>query len=407
MAKGVPVQMLIYFSSTLRDDYEQQRTEVTRRPCDCRRRWLHGGQSHHVTCPGYITGPPKAPEVLRILGGDMRSHRDILQWMKTCCNRGRLVPLSSVISSALRRILAMTSVDILGVERLSHELEPLFKKLQKELLDGETVSKVFASGDHVLPEIRGAICACVAGYFYAGKLNHVNKWLNLARMNRRFDEGVRGFLVGTGDPEILELWDMKDPKGYPALRKNIGSAQPSPAGSCPSCAHPEAQSMPYPNQPPHGHLLTFPIPSQPGPIPIAQQQHQYSSPHGAHLSFPYSHYQQPHRQPPDWSSLPQSLSQSISPRTVPKQVRFVDTPTIYPAPTCPEPASHEPRPWQGQLPHVNTVTYPSDRHYDPHSPGFGGVFMPQDQFREQPYKYGHAYRPSSAKPYGHGVVRWG
>jgi hypothetical protein len=409
LAKGVPIQMLIYFSSTLRDDYEQQRTQVTQKPCDCRQRWIHGGQSHQGACPGYITVPPKNPEVLRILGGDLTSHRDILQWMKTCCTGGSLVPLKSVISSPLRRILAMTSIEILGVERLTHELEPLFNRLQKELLDGETVSKVFASGDHVLPQIREAICACLAGNFFAGKLNNVDKWMNLARMNRRFDEGVRGFLVGTGDPEVVDVWDTKNNQKYPGMRKKIAAPQPSPARPCPTCSHSEPQSIPYPNQAVQGYSAPYPISSQPIPVPIAQHPYQYSSPpQGPYPGFPYPQYHQPHSHPTQWSSLPRSLSQSISPRTVTKQVRFDDTPTIYPAPSYPEPASHEASPWQGHLPHTTTAPYPGHEHHGPHSPGFGGQPMPQDQFlRGQPYQYGHAYGPSSADPYGHGGIRWG
>lgn len=418
-AQSVPVRMLTYFSTTLRTDYENQSTQTLPRPCDCRRRLFHQGQSHHAACPGYLIIPPKTPEVLAIVGGDTTSHRDVLQWMKTSCDGGNMVKLSSVVASPTRLILAMTSIEILNVEHLREELPQLINKLQNEMLDIETVGKIFASGDNVLPEVRDGICTCVAGYFYAGRLNNPGRWMYLAKMNRRFDEGVWRVLEMHGDMEGLDVWQTKDARRYPGQRSGNPIAPQQQRMNPSRPHHTELQSIAYPSPSPYGHPASCHMP-QPPPlsptIPSTQSHyHQYSSPpkETRYLDYPppSPHSQGPYYgHHPQWNDLQRSASHNISPRTLPKQVRFDENPRIHPASASSELAWHSPRTWHEQHLHRSSGEYvhvPTDGYHDPGFSGGPWPAVPLDQWGSRHHSPAQHYRRFEHHPYTHHESRWG
>ena len=203
--------MLTYFCATIRDEHRaSMRPPPPTWGAQAHNTWYKG---QHLSHPFHMASS-NPPTRVRLIGGDPTAHLDIIHWMTTCCHQNTIVPLSTIIASPTRFILAMTSVHILGITLLEEELPHLLRRLENEMLDIDTAGRVFASGDNVLPEIREAICTCVAGYFYAGRLQDVDRWMYLGRMNRRFDDGVCEVLERTGNDDKLKMWEVKSPQRY-------------------------------------------------------------------------------------------------------------------------------------------------------------------------------------------------
>ena len=131
---------------------------------------------------------------MRLVGGDPSAHLDLIHWMRSCCKSNSILPLSSIIASLTRYILAVTAICLLRIRSLDQELPSLISRLQNQLLGVEAVGKLFSSGDSILPEIRDGISLCVARHFSRVTLPEVSRWLHLGKMNKSFDEGIGEWL---------------------------------------------------------------------------------------------------------------------------------------------------------------------------------------------------------------------
>lgn len=218
---SLPLPMLTYFSSTIRKEYRVSIPPLSPPlASQTHDTWSEG----HRQSQTYYMASVSAPTRVRIIGGDPTAHLDMIHWMTSCCQQHTIIPLSSVIASPTRFILAMTSIRILAITMLDHELPNLVKRLENEMVDIDTAGRIFASGDNVLPEVRKSICTCIAGYFFAGRLQDIDRWMYLGKMNRRFDDGVCRVLGETGDSNKLEIWKRKDAQAY-YFRSMAGSGE--------------------------------------------------------------------------------------------------------------------------------------------------------------------------------------
>lgn len=153
--------------------------------------------------------------------------------MTACCRQNTILPLRSTVACPVRYIIAMDGVQKLGIDLLSHELPNLLTRLSYEIFDVKAAGMIFLAGGAVLPEIIEAICHCIARYFFHGSLPEVGRWMTLARLNARFDQGVARWLAPGAlneGPDALgawSLWQAKNPGAYPARWNH--SSWPRPA----------------------------------------------------------------------------------------------------------------------------------------------------------------------------------
>jgi hypothetical protein len=354
--------MLTYFSTTIREEYQRS------------------------SGPTWI--PPKAPTRVRLIGGDSTAHLDLIHWMTSCCNQNTIVPLSSIIASPTRFILAMTSIHILGITLLQKERPALLQRLENEMLDIDTVGKVFASGDHVLPEIRSAICTCVAGYFFAGRLQDVDRWMHLGKMNRRFDEGICEVLEATGNRHKIETWGEKATWKYPtstrvrieSQRQDLGFAAGRPA--IPGQIRSPNSGVEHPG----AHTTTYYPPQAPPPplgTPHMPSGHLVNSPYysayQAVSHLPHSYYPYPIQSVDNLHMLrktpsPTSSYATESPRSRFRRVHFEDTQRPSQAPTPPPASWSRSRPQQLDSRHPFYQTHAVPPYQQPFSTPYGTSF---------------------------------
>jgi hypothetical protein len=328
--------MLTHFSSTIRQQFPDD-TYVG-----------HQQWPQHNLQQGPYHTPPVA---VRLVGGDGRSIIDLVNWMTECCRKNALLPLRTYLNCPVRHILAMDAVQKLGVEHLSHELPQIILRLQYELFDVRTVGRLLSAGEMVLPQIMDAICHCVARYFFHGSLPEVDRWMSLARLNARFDQGVGRWLApgalqeGADVLGAADLWERKVPSVYPAAWRQHKPPEPAhqmpysyaspgewpqagmyqPAAQPPSHPNTYGPDIPSPHRCSHGPSSRFshphPPPSAPVPPPpplppkptaydpaCYASQEPYGSPQAAYESYlphrstdPYLHY--PNFAAPPWSPL--------------------------------------------------------------------------------------------------------
>ncbi len=331
LSGSLPLSMLTYFSSAIRD--ERRRSVPPPPPSgapQAHQVWSEGHSQNH----SYYMASSNAPSRVRLIGGDPTAHLDMIHWMTSCCHQNTIIPLSTIIASPTRFILAMASIRILGITILARELPQLLQRLENGMLDIDTAGRVFASGDNVLPEVRRSICTCIAGYFFAGRLQEVYRWMHLGKMNRRFDEGVGIVLNETRDTAKLEIWRSKDAQRYAS---SIGEESQGRQ----QARNPDEQHIRMPGGFQYSNVRvdqpqTRPPPLPPAPPPAAVpgyglwHQHQ-QPPHRAlkHTLPPpipsYLTWDELRPVPDRWTPSPSSsFSRSPSPRT--RRVHFSDTP---------------------------------------------------------------------------------
>ena len=402
---SLPLSMLIYFSSTIRNEHQ---VSLSSPPPfwapPAHQTWYGGHQQRH----SYYMAPVNAPTRIRLIGGDPTAHLDMIHWMTCCCQQNTIISLSSIIASPTRFILAMTSIRILGITILDHELPNLVKRLENEMVDVDTAGRVFASGDGVLPEVRKSICTCVAGYFFADRLQDVDRWIYLGKMNRRFDEGVCRVLEGTRDKDKLGIWKSRDAQGNaPRFLGGAGrhvtmSMQEEP-GQRVARAFPSSNvRVDHPSNRP---LDPAPPPPPPKIPPQAYwQQHEQS----AYRPFEYgsmppqvlSYHTQGELRPDPDRRIPSpstTFSTSPSPRT--RRVRFDDTSRVPRVPTAP-PA--------GWTPHDTRQPAASGPQYNPYADFYHQqpVYHPYGGFPHQAAPQ-PSYIPSRPGEYAYGQYRGG
>jgi hypothetical protein len=272
-----PLLILTYFSSTIREEFPANHPLL---------QW----SSH----------PQQVPTAVRLIGGSANAIKDLVEWMSACCHRNSIVPLRAVITCPARLTLAVDGIQRLGIDLLVEETSQLLSKLHHELFEVDTVIEIFAAGHNLPSEVANAICHCVARYFFHGSLPEIDKWMHLATMNLKFDDGVKAWLrpgalnegpdvIGAGD-----LWTSRSALTYPARWYQTPSAGPSYERLRPSTPYPPV----YPphqhhrgdSYPPAGYTSTpgwhgTNAPPPPPPKPDAYRQ----TPSSAHDPQKYSH----------------------------------------------------------------------------------------------------------------------
>ncbi|KPI37580.1 putative protein tag-76 [Cyphellophora attinorum] len=273
-----PLFMLTYFSSTIREEFPASHP------------LLHS--SPH---------PQQVPTAVRLIGGGANAIKDLVEWMSTCCHHKTIVPLRSVINCPARFVLAVDGIQRLRIDLLVEETSQLLSRLQYELFEVNTVVEIFAAGHNLPSEVANAICQCVARYFFHGSLPEIDKWLHLATMNLKFDDGVKAWLrpgaLNEG-PDMMgawELWNSRSALTYPARWYQPPRAGPSYERLRPSTpyppVHPPHQRGPGDAYPSAGYTSTPgwhgpDAPPSPPPKPDAYRQrpnlahdhHDYSDP---------------------------------------------------------------------------------------------------------------------------------
>lgn len=221
--------------------------------------------------------PFTQPPVVRLTGGDPGSYTDLISWMTACCQANALIPLTHHITSPTRLIIAVTTSRLLRITCLHHELPALVAHLHHTLLPPENVEKLFSMGGNVLPEIRDAICLCVARQWCTGSLPEPERWVWAGKMNKKVDDGVAAVLKrardegGWGWGDVVNGWSRwvgkGDPfyAGMPGVGGAYGYGMPYQAGYMPGPQYGFQQAYPGPAY--HGYPPQFP------PMPNAYPQY--------------------------------------------------------------------------------------------------------------------------------------
>jgi hypothetical protein len=156
-----PFQMLTYFSRTIREQFAADHPHLVGPSWSI----FRYGPLHVVQPPPYIS----------LVRGDRLALIDLMEWMARCCQRDTVVGLRLVIECPVRYLLAMHSIETLGINLLADEVPMVVYRIGYEMFDVDVVSRVFSAGENLLPEIADALCLCIARYFFHASLPEVDQ----------------------------------------------------------------------------------------------------------------------------------------------------------------------------------------------------------------------------------------